>query len=277
MLATAAWDLWEQFESVATRNSTALTDWWKQGSPGRAVLILDALSLREIPWILEEARNRGFVQHEACVLAAEIPADTNAFAKALGFSQRSSLENNGAGGSHHLQGAFTDCTELPWKEVAETITSQSDYVIWHRWPDHRLHHLGAPGQGLEPFLAEAEQQLRSDDFWLLIERLATGRRLVITSDHGYAASGLFPDVSDPEQAAYLKQKFKSGRFAASETEQTGWVPPVDLSLTTTHGVNTFVLGRRKWKSSGGYPTLTHGGLSVLEVAVPFVALSREEN
>lgn len=37
---------------------------------------------------------------------------------------------------------------------------------------------------------------------------------------------------------------------------------------------TFALGRRKWKSQGGYPTLTHGGLSLLEVAVPFIELSR---
>jgi hypothetical protein len=36
-----------------------------------------------------------------------------------------------------------------------------------------------------------------------------------------------------------------------------------------------VNGRRKWKSAGGYPTLIHGGLSVLEVAVPFIELSKK--
>lgn len=41
-----------------------------------------------------------------------------------------------------------------------------------------------------------------------------------------------------------------------------------------HADATFALGRRKWKSQGGYPTLTHGGLSLLEVAVPFIELSR---
>ena len=35
---------------------------------------------------------------------------------------------------------------------------------------------------------DAAQQLSSDDFWAFVERLATGRRLVITSDHGYAAT-----------------------------------------------------------------------------------------
>jgi hypothetical protein len=47
-----------------------------------------------------------------------------------------------------------------------------------------------------------------------------------------------------------------------------------LMLETPHGKHAFALGRRKWKSQGGYPTLAHGGLSLLEVAVPFIELSR---
>ena len=59
------------------------------------------------------------------------------------------------------------------------------------------------------------QQLTSDDFWGFVERLATGRRLVITSDHGYAATGLFSDAAD-EQAAFLKRRPESGRLAPGE-------------------------------------------------------------
>jgi len=36
----------------------------------------------------------------------------------------------------------------------------------------------------------------------------------------------------------------------------------------------FQRGRKKWKSQGGYPTLTHGGLSLLEMAVPYLELSK---
>ena len=108
--------------------------------------------------------------------------------------------------------------------------------------------------------------------------LTTGRRLVITADHGYAASGHFPDTADPAQAQYLKDRFASGRWAKlSDLEPPdvgSWVPPLDLHLNTAHADATFALGRRKWKSQGGYPTLTHGGLSLLEVAVPFIELSR---
>ena len=116
--------------------------------------------------------------------------------------------------------------------------------------------------------------LNSGDFWALVERLTTGRRLVVTADHGYAASGLFPDTVDAEQAAYLRNRFSSGRSALSETSPSRWAPPIDLTLDTPRGRQALVLGRRKWKSPGGYPTLTHGGLSLLEVAVPFLELSR---
>jgi hypothetical protein len=40
--------------------------------------------------------------------------------------------------------------------------------------------------------------------------------------------------------------------------------------------HTLALGRRKWKSQGGYPTLTHGGLSLLEMAVPFIEIEKRQ-
>ena len=34
------------------------------------------------------------------------------------------------------------------------------------------------------------------------------------------------------------------------------------------------VGRWNWKSQGGYPTLAHGGLSLLEVLSPFVEIGK---
>ena len=272
-LATAGWDLWRSYEADVSRTSKTLATWWESQNGGRAVLILDALSLRESPWILKGAEERGFTVHKAKATGAELPADTTPFAKALGFGQRSSLGNNGAGGSHKLQGAKTESVDIAWKDCAEQIGAEPDWVFWHHWPDHRLHDHDDPGKGLTTLTREVQENLTGDDFWQLVDRLATGRRVVITADHGYAASGLFPD-SNKDQTDYLKGIFKSGRWDGNSTEAGAWVPPIDMLLDTDHGENLFVLGRRKWKSAGGYPTLTHGGLSVLEVAVPFIELSK---
>jgi hypothetical protein len=272
-LATSGWDLWQEYEDTVPLTSKKLMSWWQEHDSGKAVLILDAFSLRESPWILAEAEKRGYTVHAASATAAELPADTTPFAKALGFAQRSALANNGAGGSHALPGARTECADITWHDCAELIGSEPNWVFWHHWPDHRLHDHDAPGKGLSSLAKEAKTHLTGDDFWGLVQRLATGRRLVITADHGYAASGLFPD-SDKGQTEYLRDTFKSGRWNDGAEDAGSWVPPIDILLESRHGQYLFVNGRRKWKSAGGYPTLTHGGLSVLEVAVPWIELTK---
>lgn len=272
-LATAGWNLWTEYHAHAPRIAERLQGWWRGRPPGRAVLILDGLSLREAPWLLHGAVARGYVVHAAEALGAELPADTTPFAQALGFGQRSALENDGVGNAHVFATARTDTTDLPWRECIDLLDPTADWMLWHHWPDTRLHALNRPGRGLAVIAKETAAGLTGDDFWALVERLTTGRRLVVTSDHGYAASGLFPDTVDAQQAAYLR-RFGSGRSAPAEPLPSRWTPPIDLTLDTPRGPCALVLGRRKWKSPGGYPTLTHGGLSLLEVAVPFLELSR---
>ena len=273
-LATAGWDLWHHYYKAVKRTSEELKTWWQEQSSGRAVLILDALSLREMSWIIQGATSRGYRVHRKEATGAELPTDTTSFAKSLGFSQRSSLEQDMT--SPYFPEAKTDSVNLPWKDCLDLVGASKDWILWHHWPDDRIHHLSTPGEGLSKLTQEVVEQLTSEDFWHLIKRLTTGRRLVITADHGYAASGRFPDVKDEKQTLFLKSRFKSGRSTKIENtdlKSSSWVPPLETTLSTPQGEYSFVLGRRKWKSPGGYPTLTHGGLSVLEVAVPFVELS----
>jgi hypothetical protein len=272
-LTSSGWDLWKEFESSALSTAESLVNWWTALSTGRAVLILDGLSLREVPWLFHGASQRGYKIHAAYATAAELPGETSSFARALGFAGRAALENNGSGSSHRLKNARTETLGIPWSDAAQVIDAKPDWVFWHHWPDSRLHDLAAAGQGLEKLTIEVTKELNSDGFWLLVERLSTGRRLVITSDHGYAATGLFADAPE-DQAKHLKEVFKSGRCVSGQEGGAPWVPPVELGLNSKHGCTRFALGRRKWKSQGGYPTLTHGGLTVLEVASPFIELSK---
>jgi hypothetical protein len=72
----------------------------------------------------------------------------------------------------------------------------------------------------------------------------------------------------------MKNVFKSGRSAVNTGTDAAFVPPINLALTSAHGPHQYVLGRSKWKSASGYPTLQHGGLSLLELFVPFLELSK---
>jgi hypothetical protein len=272
-LSSSGWDLWQAFGNTVERTSNRLVRWWGEPYSAKAVLILDGLSLRELPWLLQGAKERGFTLHAANAYASELPGETNEFARALGFGSRSQLQNNGGGLSHRLQSTQTECLDMPWADCASLINASPNWVFWHHWPDSKLHDGAVAGQGLDTLTPDAASQLSSEDFWSFVERLATGRRLVITSDHGYAASGYFPDA-DGEVGQFLKRTFSSGRSKPGAGDTGPFVPPVALQIDSPHGEHLLAVGRWKWKSQGGYPTLTHGGLSILEVLSPFVELSK---
>jgi hypothetical protein len=271
-LTGAAWDLWHEVKNSELRTSVQLQNFWASESKGKAILILDALSLREACWILEEAQKRGYSANNPRATLAELPGDTTPFAKALGFGQRSSLADNG-GKSASFPGAFTESVDMPFADCGPLIKPEPSILFWHHWPDSAMHDCGEDGNGAQKQTKSAVETLTGDDFWSFVERLATGRKLVITGDHGYANAGLFRDLVDKEQIDYMKKLFKSGR-SSGVVENTGhnWVPPLTLEFEHQH----IALGRRKWKSQGGYPTLTHGGLSLLEMAVPFIELEKKQ-
>jgi hypothetical protein len=274
VLATAAWDLWGEFQSQVARTSYRLASWWQQTVGGTAVLILDGLSLRELPWLRDGATERGFTVHEVAATASELPADTTTFAKALDFAQRSALENNRAGSTHRLAGAHTECSGAPWADASGLVGSQARWCFWHTWPDDLLHHLSKPGASHAELARRAADQLTSDDFWAFVRKLAQGRQLIITSDHGYAAIGPFSDAAG-DQSKWLAETFKGQRMGP-DGDCGSWSPPLALSLPGVLGRHRLVLGRRKWKVAGGYPTLAHGGLTLLETLCPWIELSFKE-
>ena len=274
ILSSSAWDLWAHFDTCAPKTSETLARFWCDAAGSKAVLILDALSLRESPWLLHEATKRGFNVHRSIATGSALPSDTTSFAKELGLPQRSSL---GAGhvASLKLANAATALFDQPWKECAATLPNHPNLFVWHEWPDSLMHDLSGPGPGLRQLAEDSKSVLTGDEFWEFVHRLATGRRLVITADHGYAASGQFSDVLDQGQKEYFQTAFGAERYAASSDKAaSNWLPPVDIPLTTTRGDYRFTLGRRAWSVQGGRKNLSHGGISLLEVAVPFIELSR---
>ena len=119
---------------------------------------------------------------------------------------------------------------------------------------------------------ETSRQLRGDHFWTFVDRMRKGRRLVITSDHGYATSKWFSSkVTDADSVTLLRQTFGAKR-CARENPDSPWprrhLPP----LVSRHNGWLAVMGQRKWDVQGGFPHLCHRGLSLLEAAVPFVEL-----
>ena len=267
LLSEAAWELWEAFPLTAVKTSASLKEWTRQ-SPGKAVLILDALSLRELSLLLGAAEARGIQPLEVKVTGSECPSTTDHFAKAIGLPSRSALANDGKPGTLSLfdGNCFTDVLSMPFEDCA--IPPAPNIVVWHSWLDDLIHlQLKNPDQ----IASISSTILQSDGFWSFINKLRQGRALVITSDHGYAVSKRFSsEIEEPAAIETLRKTFGASRNkAVADIGPKKFMPPIVM----THNNQQIIMGQRKWKVQGGFPNVCHGGMTLLEVAVPWIEFS----
>ena len=268
LLSEAAWELWEAYPQQVELTSTALKKWCGDSAPsGQAVLILDALSLRELPLLLGGAEKQNIEPFEVQVTGSECPSTTDQFAKALGLPSRSALANDGKPGPFKLfdESVYTDVISMPFEDC--NVPSTPNLVIWHSWLDDLIHLQSKNPSQIEKITTST---LLGDGFWNFINKLRNGRKLVITSDHGYAVSKLFSsEVTDKHAVEILKRTFGASRNKpSSDTWQNQFMPPIVITENSQH----VVLGQRKWKVQSGFPHICHGGMSLLEVAVPYMEL-----
>ncbi len=274
LLANTAWNLWDQFLTYAPTAVDELKRFWIQtAASGTAVLVLDGLSLRELPLIVTAAKDRGLIPTRIEAFGSQVPTETDRFAEAVGISGRSKLFNNQPPASFIFNGpdVHTDVLEAPFGDCVGAVPSSPRLFLWHKWPDEPLIHLhDRQDDGPEIVAAQTKEQLSSDGFWQFVDRIRQGRRLVITSDHGYAVSKNFSDeLKNPDTVQLLRSAFGAMRYA-DESPSAPWprrhLPP----LAIRHNGRLAVIGQRKWTVQGGFPHLCHGGLSLLEAVVPFI-------
>lgn len=273
LLAEAAWNLWYDFSECIDSTAKALKGWWGDNSAGgRAVLILDALSLRELKPLIESAGANGLKPVSVKITGAEIPTETEQFAKALGAPSRASFYNNGVIDSFLLGGKAT-CTDVltsPFQDCLGDVPPSPDVFLWHCWLDDLIHlYKRDPGE----VDSAVQQGFDGPGFWQLVNKLRKGRKLVIASDHGYANCKMFStEETEPQAKDVLIEYFGAGRSCLVETPfPAGFMPPLAVTMNKHH----MVLGQRRWKIQGGYPHLTHGGLTIFEALVPFIEFAEE--
>jgi hypothetical protein len=274
LLAESAWDLWQQFPRCAPTVVGELKRFWiSAAGVGTAVLILDGLSLRELPLIVAAGQQRELSPVRVEVRGAEVPTETDQFAEALGLPSRSKLYNNKASGTFVFAGpdVYTDVLDSPFVDCVGAISTNPRLFVWHKWPDEPLIHLHEDKKdGPAVVAAQTKNELSADGFWKLVDRLRQGRRLVITGDHGYADANTFSNEEKNEETVKLLRSFFGAARCAKEDPAKPWprqhLPP----LVCRHNGWLVVMGQRKWAVQGGFPNLCHRGLSLLEAAVPFI-------
>ncbi len=272
-LSESAWELWSEYPENAPLTSKALTEWTNTPSSllGKAVLIIDALSLRELPQLLSAAQDRDIEPATLEATGAEVPSETGTFAKALGLPQRSAAANDSAPASFTLfnnERCYTDVLSIPFEDCVGSVPNEPNVFLWHTWLDDLIHvHKNSSRQISEA----ARNMFKNDGFWKLLNKLRQGRKLLITSDHGYAVRKLFSaEERDDKTITALRDVFGASRAVpASGQWRQRFMPPVVLS----HGGYHVIMGQCKWKVQGGFPEVCHGGLTLLEIAVPWIEFS----
>ncbi|MBA3936147.1 MAG: hypothetical protein H0X38_01705 [Planctomycetes bacterium] len=268
LLADAGWDLWRSYADDADcrrlRTSDRLIAWWNEPGPPPAVLVIDALSMRELPLLLQAGARRGVVPHTVDAAGAEVPTDTNAFAKALGLSQRAAIKNNHAPAAFRLQAAFTELFErIPFDDCIGAIQHDPKIFVWHDLIDAHLSDIRSQAQ-LDDLLRPT---LDGDGFWRFVDHLRHGRRLVITGDHGYATKHHARPI-DGNLGAQVRDIFGGQRLESAAKALPNGIPPWVVMTTGSHHV---IVGNRHWRVPGSPKEAYHGGLSLLETIVPWIA------
>ncbi len=206
LLANTAWNLWDDFRSAPAVIDELKKFWVQTSASGTAILVLDGLSLRELPILLAAAKDRGVTPTRVEVFGSQVPSDTDSFAHELGASGRSKLFNNQPPASFIFCGpdVYTNVLDAPFADCGKSIPSKPRLFLWHNWPDEPLIHLhDSQDDGPDIVASQTKQQLFSPEFWSFTDRIRQGRRLVITSDHGYAVSRSFSDEIKDSDTVHL--------------------------------------------------------------------------
>lgn len=223
------------------------------------LLLIDGLSLREVP-LIQDVLNAHDLACQVDFALAPLPTETSEFAR---------RHYNGSGPSHianqahQYPFAFRHVAVEDW--TPDFSPSERQRFVWYAFPDDYFHlkETDYARHVVQPIEAILNGVL-SDPTLV--------HPLVITGDHGYLWQGnqcAWP-VEDTQERTVLAEHFKLGRCASAASDAlaaTGkaWVQG---SVATARG-------RFAWGGIVRGPTslFKHGGISLMECLVPWIAIS----
>ena len=236
--------------------------------PGAAVVVFDGCSLREIPRLIQLARDSGReVQTVRCGRAA-LPSDTETF-----VGRRLGLGLPEIGPSK-----LTSRAELRDRNVRyfyfsnpgdhHTIDAdQGSLLLWSRFPDQRYTDSTAVDETLYDALWDGLELA----WQRTVQAVPPDRRVLVTSDHGYVFLG--PGLSDPSLKD-VDLALEGKRFRAFGPDERLPAPRPGLWVEQQRRL-AMLVGRCHNRPKAPSPSRSvyrHGGLTLMEMLTPWLVL-----
>jgi hypothetical protein len=240
------------------------------GTPSAAV-VFDGLSLREVPLVKRLAAESGLRTVEEGWSLAAAPSETVDFIAArLGV---------GAIGPSQLPA----CRALRDQGIAASYLDQVNQrraldraaqavLVWSAFPDYRYKERDARFPELFENLHNMLTTAWQNSVQVIVQD-APGRRLLITSDHGYVFFGSGCSFAwDNAETAPLAAYFGGERSARLDEKPN---PPQHRGLAVLPGRGVAMIRGRVQthpRGEGARKLYKHGGLSLMEMLVPWLVL-----
>ncbi|HPF98772.1 MAG TPA: hypothetical protein PLE77_01805 [Kiritimatiellia bacterium] len=267
LLASSAGQFYDELAASSVQAPGLLEDL----AAGSAVVVFDGASLREIPLLLGKAQESGFRVLEATVGMAALPSTTTAFvsARLIGkeiapktLPQRKELKEKGVR-AYYMDDAISTHQVNPVN--GETI------LIWSAFPD--ITYQDSDARFARHF---ADMQKLYDTAWRnTVMQIPRGRRIVITSDHGYIFFGAGFDSTRPNDVCALLDQDRFKVFGDDEKMPNRANEP-GLQVFDERRL-AMLRGRIKNRPKGpsANKVYRHGGLSLMEMLTPWIVLEKE--
>lgn len=266
VLAAAAPRVYDELtaDPPPTRDLRAFLD---RERPSAAV-IFDGLSLREVPVILRLADEGGLRVIESDVSTAALPSETVDFVEQRLRAGR--VSPSALPGRRELKEAGVEAFYYDHEGRRHQLRPDCPALcLWSAFPDQTYQDSGA--RFANHF---AELQRRLEAVWRnTVQAIPSGRRILVTSDHGYVFFGHGCSAPRTNQALRPLTGWLGGERC--RTLGSGDAPPAhpDLAVFPHRGV-AMVRGRVQTHPPGpaGTRLYKHGGLSLMEMLTPWIVL-----
>ena len=265
LILNTADGVYDELTGLAKQKTNFLSD--ELSKSKTALVVLDGVSLRELPILVNLANSTNHKIIETSFRYAGLPSDTETFIEQRLLGKRispSQLENRKELFSNNVKMHYYD-TPMRYFDLSSNGFS---FLLWSSFPDGT--YMNFEARTASHFETIVKQ---FDAIWKnIILAIPKDYRIIITSDHGYIYLNTGYESSGKAESALQFLDQNRSKFVESGVQ----IP--DLSeLQVVSDMNlAMIRGRIKNrpKGSSANKVFRHGGLSLMEMITPYLILER---